>query len=86
MLASFLGVLPILTPPLCALTFIMLSCALKFKEDPDKEETIFPRTDIKPGSCKVGQGCSLSLKRQRNVGAPHSQKFCFHCLGVRPGH
>jgi hypothetical protein len=25
MLASFLGVLPILTPPLCALTFIMYS-------------------------------------------------------------
>jgi hypothetical protein len=25
MLASFLGVLPILTPPLCALTFIMCS-------------------------------------------------------------
>jgi hypothetical protein len=48
MLASFLGVLPILTPPLCALTFIMCSksnplvvFALDLMSTYEGEHTIF---------------------------------------------
>jgi hypothetical protein len=48
MLANFLGVLPILTPPLCALTFIMYSksnpivwFALDLMSTYEGEHTIF---------------------------------------------
>jgi hypothetical protein len=47
MLANFLGVLPILTPPLCALTFIMCSksnplvFALDLMPADEGEHTIF---------------------------------------------
>jgi hypothetical protein len=53
MLASFLGVLPILTPPLCALAFIMCSksnpivFALNLMSTYEGEHTIFSNQNFK---------------------------------------
>jgi hypothetical protein len=57
MLANFLGVLPILTPPLCALAFIMCSksnpllvFALDLMSAYEGEHAIFGQTNIFNGS------------------------------------